>query len=93
MRQNGVNDASSLPTLPLTYPCENELFAAEGRIVARGGSHNVKICAVNFTFQERSYPATYNAAREKRQHTHDDKTLWAGYIYRKLVAAKPSSAH
>ncbi len=93
MRQNGVNDASSLPTLPLTYPCENELFAAEGRIVARGGSHNVKICAVNFTFQERSYPATYNAAREKRQHTHDDKTLWAGYIYRKLVAGKPSSAH
>ena len=29
--------------------CENELFTAEGQIMEREGSHNVKICTEIFT--------------------------------------------
>ena len=49
-RQNGVPDATSHPLPPATTPCENRLFAADGHIMAREGSHNVKICAEYFTY-------------------------------------------
>ncbi len=43
MRQNAVPDATSHPFSLATTPCENELFAADGQIIQRGDSHNVKI--------------------------------------------------
>ncbi len=42
MRQNGVPDASVTPYFRETTPCENELFATDGQIISREGSHNVK---------------------------------------------------
>ena len=46
--------ARQMPTLaalsPATTPCENELFAAEGRNTEREGSHNVKKRTENFTY-------------------------------------------
>ena len=50
MRQDAVLDATSHPFSLATTPCENELFAADGQIMVREGSHNVKIHAENFTF-------------------------------------------
>ena len=38
-----------------TTPCENQLFVADGRIMARKGSHNVKKRAEIFTLRE-MYP-------------------------------------
>jgi len=40
---------SSASTFHATTPCENELFAADGQIVEREGSHNVKIYTEYFT--------------------------------------------
>jgi len=39
-----------VPYFSATTPCENELFAADGQIMAREDSHNVKIYTENFTF-------------------------------------------
>ena len=50
MRQNAVLDATSHPFSLAITPCENELFAADGQIMVREGSHNVKIYVENFTF-------------------------------------------
>lgn len=44
-----MSDAILHPLLPNNNPCKNELFAADGQIVAREGSHNVKKYAENFT--------------------------------------------
>ena len=67
MRQNAVLDATSHPFSLAITPCENELFAADGQIMVREGSHNVKIYAENFTFYG-------NAARQNipptREHFH-----------------------
>jgi len=50
MRKNVVPDATSHPFSLATTPCENELFAPDGQMMARKGSHNVKICVESFTF-------------------------------------------
>ena len=44
------------PCFLATTPCENEIFAGDGQIAARKGSHNVKIYAENFTCREGVYP-------------------------------------
>ena len=38
-----------VPYFSATTPCENELFAADGQIMAREDSHNVKIYGKKFT--------------------------------------------
>ena len=45
----GTNCRFLPPAFLRITPCENELFAADGQFMAREGSHNVKICADNFT--------------------------------------------
>ena len=50
MRQNGVPDAYTTPYFRETTPCENGLFATDGQIISREGSHNVKKHADFFTF-------------------------------------------
>lgn len=39
-----------VPYFPTTTPCESELFAPDGQIVACEGSHNVKGYSEKFTF-------------------------------------------
>ncbi len=52
-RANSGKMARQVPhltlSLPATTPCENELFAADGQMMQREGSHNVKKRAEIFT--------------------------------------------
>ena len=43
--KNGVPEAALTPYVRAKKPCKNGLFAADGQIIAREGSHNVKICS------------------------------------------------
>ena len=87
----GVSDVTSHPLPPCNNPCENGLFAGDGQIVAREGSHNVKIYAENLTCRE-VQPA------KKKNHAAE---LLLNIVYRgtensinsKADAVKPTSAY
>ena len=79
------------PYFLTTTPCENELFAGDGQIAEREGSHNVKIHAENLTCRE-VQPA------KKKNHAAE---LLLNIVYRgteksfnnKADAIKPTSAY
>ena len=79
------------PYFLTTTPCENELFAGDGQIAEREGSHNVKNYAENLTCREVQPTKKKNHAAE----------LLLNIVYRgtensinsKADAVKPTSAY